>query len=237
MSTSKKQVSVLTKVLIIVVIAAAVIAITLFRFLGNCEALGNSIGTAVAKAVGSLDGYSHGTKDGKDDAINNPDTKVDIENAVKNIGKLEVLKGDSYCVDYHEDGKDTDYSAVYMIPAEFVFTVDLTQATVSVSEDGSVVYIFLPTPEVTFNIDEENIEKALEIKNKSIKYGESDGVRIFLSSLKDTQEKAEEKLANYDSLYNLAESNALRDVESFANSVSVNGNSFQVHFNEVKGGN
>lgn len=124
-----------------------------------------------------------------------------------------------------------------MIPAEFVFTVDLTQATVSVSEDGSVVHIFLPTPEVTFNIDEENIEKALEIKNKSIKYGESDGVRIFLSSLKDTQEKAEEKLANYDSLYNLAEENALRDVESFANSVSVNGNSFQVHFNEVKGGN
>ncbi len=164
-------------------------------------AVGNFIGTSVGTAVGSFEGttvgISDGKEDGKEDAIANPETTAEIQNVVRQTGRLEVLKA-SVKVTNFGNALGESLSFLERIPGDAVFTVDFEDATIF--QSGSTIYIYIPEPEMTLYLDYANTEKLAEANDVKLEAGAADAINAYINSLASIEANASEKIANYDYL-------------------------------------
>lgn len=189
--------------------------------------IGDSIGSGVGKmtglAVGSYrgvtDGLENGAIAGKEAGLNAEDTTIEIAHVVQNVGNLEVLVANVEIPDYHEVGEQ--YAALYLFRGNAVFSVDLTKASISKSEDGEIV-ILLPNPVAVVNINDSETKLLAEYQRKYFNGKADDGFQAYLNTLSMIDSISIEKVSNYDVLMDMARMSAKKQVELLSSGVCVN---------------
>ena len=224
--------SVIFVVLVLLVLAAAVsVYITLHAATigeGVGEINGKIVGTAIGSARGITQGIESGAEDGKDKGLSAEDTIVDIKDTMESIGKLEILAADVTLKNINEIGKV--YKSLYVISADAIFTVDLSNAEISCSNDGSDVYIRIPSPKMELDLDQSSTRKLAETKKFSLTVNAKDGLKEHLNSIAQIKENAEKSMANYESLMTVAKESAETQVKQLATALCAKSQHIRVEF-------
>ena len=184
-------------------------------------AVGNAVGTAIGSYEGITQDFPDGFNAGKEEGLSAKDTQVDMQNALTEVNRLEVLVTSFKVNNYHQFSDR--YAALYLMKAEAVFTVDLSEAVVTSSDDGMTIFIYLPVPDVTVYIDESKTEKAWDEQRKWFDGNAEDGFDAYINSLDQIEEKAQESIASDDNMMNCAIESAKRQVAQIASNTCVNG--------------
>lgn len=194
--------------------------------------LGSGTGSLVGKAIGSYNGMIDGTKDGKEAGLSAEDTKADIATQLQQVNNLEVLVASVKLEDYHDIGPEGDekYAALYLVNGNVVFTVDMSQATIT-SKSGNL-HIILPNPVGELYIDQSSIDKAAEYQKTKFSGNAKDGFDAYLNTMKKVQDASEETLNNYDILLDSAKQAAKRQVSLLALAASESYSEITVEFAE-----
>ena len=206
---------------------AFILAVSAAFFWYRSENIGESIGSGAGKmtglAVGSYrgvtDGLEKGADAGKEAGLNSDDLTMEISNAIREVGKLEVLVANVEIPDYHEVGKK--YAALYLFRGSAVFSVYLSKASISKTAEGEVI-ILLPEPEAVVNINDSETELLAEYQRKFFNGSADDGFQAYLNSLRLIDQISLEKVSNYDVLMNMAKNSAKKQVEMLTGNVCVN---------------
>ena len=189
--------------------------------IGN--AIGADAGKAAGRAIGSYKGVTEGIdsgfKAGKEEGLSAEDTTVEISHRIREVGNLEVLVANVEMPDYHEVGKK--YAALYLFRGSAVFSVDLSKASISRSEDNEVI-ILLPEPKAVVSINDSETELLAEYQQKFFNGSADDGFQAYLNSLRMIDTIAIEKVSNYEMLMKLARDSAKKQTEMLASGVCVN---------------
>ena len=209
--------------LLIAIILAACAAL----FFYQADELGSGIGTGAGKmtglAIGSYKGVTEGLESGvqagREAGLNSEDTLIEIGRSVREVGNLEVLVANVEIPDYHEVGKK--YAALYLFRGSAVFSVDLSKASISKTDDGEVI-ILLPQPTVVVNINDSETELLAEYQRKYFNGNADDGFQAYLNSLKLIDQIAADKISNYDMLIDMARDSAKKQVALLSGSVCAN---------------
>ena len=187
------------------------------------EKLGTTVGSSVGTAIGSFNGItrgiSAGTKDGREDGLSAKDTTVvveDIKQATSEIGKLEILVAQVKLTNFHTVGDN--YTALYFLRGDAIFTVDMGQATITAETDDEIS-ILLPSPEMDLYISNQETEKVAEYQRSFFNRNTEDGFTAYLNSLNQMIENAEESIANYASLMEQARTAAINQVRRLASEI------------------
>lgn len=211
----------------VLMMLALVLAIGACFFLYRSDEIGNEIGSGAGKmtglAVGSYKGVTKGLEEGaaagKEAGLNSEDTTMEISRTVKEIGNLEVLVANVEIPDYHEVGKK--YAALYMFRGSAVFSVDLSKASVSRTEDGEVI-IILPEPAAVVNINDAETELLAEYQRKFFNGNADDGFQAYLNSLRLIDTISLEKVSNHEMLMDMARESAKKQVSMLSGNVCAN---------------
>lgn len=184
------------------------------------EEIGKSAGTLTGYAVGSFKGLTEGReagyKAGREEGLKAEDLDIEVAEALESAGALEVLVASVQIVDTHEVGKD--YAAIYAIFGDAVFTVDLTQASITIGT-GNEVLIDIPQPKAALYINDSKTEKIAEYKKSAHQGSTEAGYQAYINSMNEITENAAEHIAGYDSLMEQAKAAAKNQVELFAKNV------------------
>ena len=206
------------------------------RSIGNV--VGEELGEMVGPAVGSFEGvtqtYWEGMKDGKRQGLSASDTEVSdmvdfssFEKYILETATLQVLVARVSMEDYHEVGDK--YAALYLLPGEVVFTVNLWEAQIDI--DQNTVKVKIPQPKLgDFTIYETGVEKIAEWKSTFFDGSMEDGYTAYMNSLDQIKENAEEYISNYDVLFHQAREAAKKQVQMLAETMNISGNSVSVEF-------
>lgn len=192
------------------------------------EATGKTIGRAIGSFKGMTDGRIKGYDAGKKVALIAEDTTAKVANAIKKVGKLEVLVASVKLNDVHSVGDD--YMALYLLKGDAVFTVDLSQA--DTDQKGDEIHITIPQPEMELIVDQSKIEKVADYQKHYFSGRAEDGLDAYLNSMKKIVEETQETLVNYDSLMEAARESAEKQITELANAVSGTERSVLVGFME-----
>lgn len=200
---------------------------------GRAEKIGNAVGQTngkiVGTAIGSARGVTVGAKEGNDAGeqagLSAEDTKVDIKGSVEALGKLEVLVAGVRLKNINKIGDN--YTGLYLINGDAVFSVDLAEAEVRLSQDGKEVYITIPEPDLEVYLDQNSTKKLTEIQKFSFTVSAKDGLVNYLNSMTQTIEKVKETMANYDSIFVDAKESAQKQVQLLAGIIC--GDKYVVH--------
>ncbi|MCD8330053.1 MAG: DUF4230 domain-containing protein [Lachnospiraceae bacterium] len=199
---------------------------TLGQAVGNPS--GKVVGTAVGSARGITDGVSQGAAAGEAAGLSAEDTTADIQETMESLGTLEVLIAGVTLKNVNQIGEA--YEGLYVIDGDAVFTVDLGQAEIRGSDDGSDIYITIPEPTLEVYLDQSSTRKLAEIQNFSLTVTAEDGLTAYLNSMTNTVEKVKESMTNYDSLMENAEVSAIARVEQLASAVCAGDQEIHVEF-------
>lgn len=221
----------------LLMIALAVFSFVLMVFAGYVHSRAGSVGTAagsatgkvVGTAIGSFDGLFNGLREGEEAGaeagLSAEDSIVNIQDGMKEIGNLDVLAAGVTLRNINRIGED--YARLSLINGDAVFSIDMTQAEISFSQDGKEVYIVIPEPTLALYLDQSGTETLAEIQESSFSVTAEDGLIAYLNSMSQTADKAKEALANYDSLLAQARESAQRQVQQLAEMLC--GNLYVVH--------
>ena len=209
------------------VLAVFVLAIAVYYNM-NASSFGNRLGmetgSLVGRAIGSWEGITkgreEGTEAGKAFGLSAEDTRAEIVDEIKKISNLEVLVASVKITDFHSIGDKVDYAALYLIKGEVVFSVDLSQATIDVSEDG--YNICLPKPHGELYIDQGQVDKLAEYQKHYFSGSAESGYDAYLNTMAKLQETSVETLDNYDSLIEVAKESAESQVKQLVLSLIMN---------------
>lgn len=210
-----------------------VMAIATVYFRAQAQNVGTSVGEmtggAVGVALGSADGVINGLQEGMEAGaaagLSAEDTTADMKESLKEVGRLEVLAAGVTLRNLNEIGQE--YTNLSVINGDAIFSVDMTQAEISFSQDGKEVYIVIPEPTMELYIDQSGTEILAEIQKPSFSVTAEDGLNAYLNSMAQTVDKVKETLANYDSLLAQAKDSALGQVRQMAETIS--GGRYTVH--------
>ena len=194
------------------------------------HAAGTSSGQVAGWAIGSVEGATQGIpegyQEGMEEGLSAKDTVVEIANTietnVKGLGRLEVLVANVDLTTYHEVGKK--YGALYLTRGSAVFTIDLNEASVAYNESENLITIVLPRPQVEVKIDPTETDKIAEWERRFFNGTDGEGFQAYLNSFKTFSGKAEDTIANYQTLLDLASSSAIKQVEEIAKAARGNTN-------------
>jgi hypothetical protein len=195
---------------------------------GVGEINGNIVGTAIGSYRGITEGVEKGTEAGENAGLSAEDTTADVKGTMESIGKLEVLAADVTLKNINKIG-DT-YEGLYMISGNAVFTVDLNNADISYSKDGSSVYIWIPSPEMELYLDQNSTEKLAEKQKFSLSVNAKDGLKAYLNSMTQTVDNVKDMMSNYESLMTAAKESAKTQVEQLATTLCGQSQHVQVEF-------
>ena len=203
---------------------AVILAAAAFLFYQRSSEIGAGIGTGAGKAAGLAvgsykgvtEGIAEGMSEGKTTGLSAEDTTMEVMQTIREIGNLEVLAANVEIPDYHEVGNK--YAALYLFRGSAVFSVDLTQTSVSKTTEGEVI-ILLPEPTAVVNINDSETELLAEYQRKFFNGSADDGFQAYLNSLKMIDSISPEKVSNFDVLMNMARSSAKKQVELLASNV------------------
>lgn len=176
--------------------------------------MGETAGRLTGMAKGSLDGVTVGLKEGaiagREEGLSAKDTVIEMQNTFERVARLEVLVANVSIPAYHEVGKQ-QYAAMYLFRGHAVFTIDMSEASVSMGNDKELV-ILLPEPVVDVNIDESETELVAEYQKKFFNGSTDDGFKAYLNSLTLIDSIATDKVANFDTLLALARESAKNQI-------------------------
>ena len=195
---------------------------------------GNSFGTAVGTAVGSYyaatvdmpAAYSQGVEDG----LSAKDVRTSIENAIRDVGKLDVLAANATLTDLHKDGES--YAAIYSFGADVIFSVDISQAVVYSGDNQYIIKV--PAPVAVINIDSTKTRLEAEYKRFLLDGSTENGIDAYLNSLKAIQGDAATSLQDYAYLEGQAKASAEKQIRMLYESITGNAN-VEVQFAETAG--
>lgn len=218
-----------------------VFGIAIFIFLGGVirfylaaketgEGIGKIAGRTVGTAVGSFDGITKGLAegygDGREQGLKAEDTDAKVVNEMASIGRLDVLVAQDQFTNKFEQGND--YKALFVYKAQAVFSVNLENADISVSENE--LQVVIPKPECEFEIDESESEKLAEWQKHFWSGSTEAGYIGYMNSMEQIRKKAASEMSNYDVLMQQAETSAKKQVEILVNSVTGNRYNVKVIF-------
>lgn len=189
------------------------------------EMTGGAVGVALGSADGMFKGLQEGMEAGEAAGLSAEDTTADMKESLKEVGRLEVLAAGVTLRNVNKIGQE--YTNLSMLNGDAIFSVDMTQAEISFSQDGKEVYIVIPEPTMELYIDQSGTEILAEIQNPSFGVTAEDGLNAYLNSMAQTVDKVKETLANYDSLLAQAKDSALEQVRQMAETIS--GGRYTVH--------
>ena len=106
-----------------------------------------------------------------------------------------------------------------LINADAVFTVDLNDAEISYSQDNTHVYITIPEPELDVYLDQSSTKILAEKQNFSWTVNAEDGLRAYLNTMTETEEKVKKAMENYDLLMSSAKESAKNQVYQLATAI------------------
>lgn len=218
----------------LIVVIALCIAFVLIPLYKNAQSIGESAGEASGKAVGTAVGsykgateeFPAGFDDGKKEGLSGKDTKVEMQNSLTEVENLEVLVSSFKINNFHEVADK--YAALYLLKAEAVFSVDLSKASVEVSEDGNTIFITLPQPDVDIYVDDSQTDKAWSYQKSWFSGSAEDGFDAYIGSMDNLESNAKETAQNDDGLMQSARDSAERQIQQIANSVCVNGEDVKI---------
>ena len=219
---SKKNTFTISVSLILALIAIIFVVLPIYRSAqGIGEKVGVASGKAVGVAVGSFKGvtedYPKGFEEGKEAGKSAEDTRVEMQNSLTEINRLEVLVSSFKVNNYHQFSDK--YAALYLAKAEAVFTVDLSKASVDASDDGMTLFITIPQPDVDVYIDERKTEKAWERQKHWFSGNAEDGFDIYINSLDQIEKNARLSIQNDEAMMRSARTSAETQIEQIANGV------------------
>lgn len=189
------------------------------------EMTGGAVGIALGSAEGMFKGLQEGMEAGEAAGLSAEDTTADMKESLKEVGRLEVLAAGVTLRNVNKIGQE--YTNLSMLNGDAIFSVDMTQAEISFSQDGKEVYIVIPEPTMELYIDQSGTEILAEIQKPSFGVTAEDGLNAYLNSMAQTVDKVKETLANYDSLLAQAKDSALEQVRQMAETIS--GGRYTVH--------
>lgn len=189
------------------------------------EMTGGAVGVALGSADGVINGLQEGMEAGAAAGLSAEDTTADMKESLKEVGRLEVLAAGVTLRNLNEIGQE--YTNLSVINGDAIFSVDMTQAEISFSQDGKEVYIVIPEPTMELYIDQSGTEILAEIQKPFFGVTAEDGLNAYLNSMAQTVDKVKETLANYDSLLAQAKDSALEQVRQMAETIS--GGRYTVH--------
>ena len=209
--------------LLIAVILAAVSVLFYFQAVNIGESVGVGAGKATGLAVGSFngvtDGLGQGASAGKEAGLNSEDITMDLTQSIREVGNLQVLVANVNIPDYHELGNK--YAALYLFRGSAVFSVDMTKASVSKTQEGETI-ILLPEPKAVVNINDSETELLADYQRKFFNGSADDGFEAYLNSLRLIDQISLEKVSNYEMLMEMAKNSAKKQVEMLSGNVCVN---------------
>ena len=161
-------------------------------------------GVVVGSAEGVASGLPKGAEAGREAGLGAGDTVAELSNAiernVRSIGKLEVLVANVDRTDFHEVGDK--YAALRLCRARAVFTVDLSEITVT--HEGKSITVTYPKPSVKVDYDPSQTELLAEYQRKYFNGSDEDGFIAKLNSSVAADQVSTEKLNNYGALEEMA---------------------------------
>jgi hypothetical protein len=196
------------------------------------EGTGLMAGKLVGATVGSLDGitkYNNALEDGKKEGLSAKDTQVEMQNTMSEVNNLEVLVANVKISNYHEISDK--YSALYLLKAEAIFTVDLSGCIIDVGDDNMIV-ITVPQPKVEVNIDENAIDKAVELQKKLFNGSAEDGFDAYINSMANLEEETLQGLRNDSNMMENARKSAEEQISELASGICVNGEKVNILWEE-----
>lgn len=201
---------------LIVLGATAVFALSMLVLCINSYQLGSDLGAAagaaVGTAIGTKTGLNEGIDAGRKDGLSAEETEVILAGKMEAAGKLQVLASGVTLEDAQDIGKA--YKSIEIVKGDVVFTVDLQNAEVTVTEKKATILI--ETPQVQFYLDESESEKIMEVQKFSLITNAEDGVTAFLNSRAQINEKIEEYIQGYDDLMETAKKCAVEQTRNLA---------------------
>ncbi len=226
-------VSVLVLILLIVCIVCSVRLRVNAKSIG--AGIGNSIGELTGKAVGSYEGMTQGSVEGaaagKTAGLSAEDTKAQIVTQLNQVNNLEVFVAGVKLNDFHTIGEDEnpDYAALYLIKANVVFSVDLSDAKISFS--GNTLHIKLSEPDASLYFTG-SPEKIAEYQKYPFSGSAKDGYDAYLNSMEKIQNATLDDLSNKDDLISAAKKSAENQIELLVKSASVTGKNISVEWTD-----
>lgn len=185
------------------------------------ERIGRETGEMVGTALGSFRGVTAGVKEGytegAEDGLDSGDIAADVSNAMRTIGKLEVLIAETKFHDLHRDG-DT-YAAIYEAQGTGVFAVDLNDAQIVFDEQERIVSIIIPEPQFDYYLHETEMSKICETGKVSIHKGAKEGAVAYNNSVKKVKENIENYLVGYDMLVENANTAAKNQIKNLVSTI------------------
>ena len=178
---------------------------------------------------------------GKEHGLSAEDTELVLAARLKENGKTEVLIADGDITDFQKYSSELfninldKYAALYEFQVNVVFTVDLSEATAEINDEGTVV-IRVPQPSSEIIVDPGNVKTIAEDSNPLFDGSTSEGVKAYINSFNQLKKKAGEAqvelIPNYDTLLDRAKLSAEQIVTETVHGVYGSDKSVEVVFGE-----
>jgi len=216
------------------IITIAVILILVIAFPIICHFTGGTIGKIVGTAAGSFravtEDIPNGYYQGKEDGLNADDTSISI-NKIRETGNLAVLAANAKLINLHAVGEK--YKALYEIPTDVIFTVDLTQMKTYEDADGyGAMIVEVPEPAARIEIDPEKVKKLDDWQRYIFNGSTEDGMKAYTNMLKSITNNAAEELQDYDLLLVSAENSAEKQIKALIESIDGDTRNVKVLFSK-----
>ncbi len=218
-----------------IAVVVLVIFLIALPILSKADEAGKSVGQTVGNALGYVNGVSMAdtktaAEEGKNEALNNPETTVKSVNKMKiqDTGRLDVMAAGIILDNFREI--EEKYAALYLIKADAIFSVDLGLAEVKWGEDHTWARIIVPQPEVTVYINEEKTEKIAEWQKSKFTGKAEDGFKEYLSTMEDIAVAAPEELMRNETMMQNARTAAERQIKLLASGIYGNDVEVTVEF-------
>lgn len=231
---NKKKISIKLALPFISVFLVLIIIFIVFPMWRNAQEIGekagafsgNMVGSAIGSFTGITEKFPEGWDKGKEEGLSAKDTKVELKNTLTEVCNLEVLVAGFKLNNYHQVGDK--YAALYLLKANAVFTVDLSQSNVNISDDNKTLFITLPQPDITVYFDENSIEKAEEYQRKFFNGNAEDGFDAYINSMENIESSARLSIQNDESFMQSARDSAEKQIRQIASGVCLNNEKIEV---------
>ena len=186
------------------------------------ENIGGKIGDAVGWAIGSFNGITTGKKEGgkagKEEGLSAKDTSVVVANKIKETGNLEVLVAGIKMTNLNKVSNNEDYAALYLVKGNAIFSVDLKNISVELSNDFSTATVTVPDVTSEIYIDNSSTKELAKYQKSKFTGSAEDGFTEYLNTSNQLAEKAEESISNYDRLKKSAKASAEKQITEMVKS-------------------
>lgn len=188
-----------------------------------------------------IPGMADSYEKGKEHGLSAEDTELVLAARLKENGKTEVLIADGDITDFQKYSSELfninldKYAALYEFQVNVVFTVDLSEATAEINDEGTVV-IRVPQPSSEIIVDPGKVKTIAEDSNPLFDGSTSEGVKAYINSFNQLKKKAGEAqvelIPNYDTLLDRAKLSAEQIVTETVHGVYGSDKSVEVVFGE-----